>query len=214
MKILFIHQNMPGQYKHLAQRLAAEDDNQVVFVTKRDDRDIPNVRRITYRTARKPHKDTHIYLRSSEGAVLHGQAVARVLLALRGEGFVPDIVIGHPGWGETLFVKDVFPDTPFLNYCEFYYRSTGQDVGFDPERPADMDRILRTRINAGPLLQSLEACDRGIAPTEWQRSTHPAVYLQKIETIHEGIATATLHGDPGARFTLPDGAVLRATTRW
>ncbi len=208
MKILFIHQNMPGQYTHLARRLAAEDGNQVVFVTKRGDREIPNVRHILYRTARAPHKDTHFYLKSSEGAVLHGQAVARVMLDLRREGFIPDIVIGHPGWGETLFVKDVFPDTPFLNYCEFYYRSSGQDVGFDPERPTSMDGILRTRINAGPLLQSLEACDRGVAPTEWQRSTHPTVYLPKIETIHDGIATTTLHGDPDARFTLPDGSTL------
>lgn len=208
MKILFIHQNMPGQYKHLARRLAGEDGNHVVFVTKRDDRAISNVRRITYRTTRAFHKETHPYLHASEGAVLHGQAVARVLLDLRCEGFVPDIVVGHPGWGETLFVKDVFPDTPFLNYCEFYYRSSGQDVGFDPSKPPGIDRILRTRINAGPLLQSLEACDQGIAPTEWQRSTHPAVFQPKITTIHDGIDTAALRPDPGIRVTLPDGSVL------
>ncbi len=208
MKILFIHQNMPGQYKHLARSLAAEDGNHVIFVTKRNDRPIPNVRRITYRTTREPHKETHPYLRSSEGAILHGQAVARALLDLRREGFVPDIVIGHPGWGETLFVKDVFPNVPFLNYCEFYYRSSGQDVGFDLSRPPGLDRILRTRINAGPLLQSLEACDRGMAPTEWQRSTHPAVFQPKIATIHDGIDTAALRPDSHIRVTLPGGGVL------
>ncbi|WP_353861985.1 glycosyltransferase family 4 protein [Azospirillum formosense] len=208
MNIVFIHQNMPGQYKHLAARLAEDPANKVVFITKRNDRDIPNVRRLVYRPSRQANEATHFYLRSTEDAVLHGQGVVRLLMGLRAEGFVPDIIVGHPGWGETLFVKDVFPAAPYLNYCEFFYRSQGQDVGFDPTVPVNPDVALRLRMRSTPLLLALEACDRGIAPTEWQRSTHPAHFQSKIEVIHDGIDTARLRGDPQARVTLPDGTVL------
>lgn len=208
MNIVFIHQNMPGQYKHLAARLAADPANRVVFITKRTDRDIPNVRRLSYQPSRKARENAHPYLVSTENAVLHGQAAARLLMGLREEGFRPDVIVGHPGWGETLFVKDVFPNTPYLNYCEFFYRAQGLDVGFDPSVPVNVDTVLRLRMRSTPLLLALEACDRGIAPTEWQRDSHPAPFHPKIEVIHDGVDTAQLLPDPGIRVTLADGTVL------
>ncbi|MBB3267926.1 glycosyltransferase involved in cell wall biosynthesis [Azospirillum sp. OGB3] len=208
MNIVFIHQNMPGQYKHLAARLAADPANRVIFITKRTDRDIPNVRRLSYQPSRKARENAHPYLVSTENAVLHGQAAARLLMGLREEGFRPDVIVGHPGWGETLFVKDVFPNTPYLNYCEFFYRAQGLDVGFDPSVPVNVDTVLRLRMRSTPLLLALEACDRGIAPTEWQRDSHPAPFHPKIEVIHDGVDTAQLLPDPGIRVTLADGTVL------
>ncbi|MCW2240977.1 glycosyltransferase family 4 protein [Azospirillum canadense] len=208
MNIVFIHQNMPGQYKHLAARLAADPANRVVFITKRTDRDIPNVRRLTYQPSRAARKDAHPYLVSTENAVLHGQGVARLLMGLRGEGFVPDIIVGHPGWGETLFVKDAFPTVPYLNYCEFFYRAQGLDVGFDPAAPVNIDTVLRLRMRSTPLLLALEACDRGISPTVWQRDSHPEAFRSKIDVVHDGIDTGVLQADPAARFELPDGTVL------
>ena len=208
MNIVFIHQNMPGQYKHLAARLAADPANRVVFITKRTDREIPNVRRLSYQPSRKARENAHPYLVSTENAVLHGQAVARLLMGLREEGFRPDVIVGHPGWGETLFVKDVFPNTPYLNYCEFFYRAQGLDVGFDPSVPVNIDTVLRLRMRSTPLLLALEACDRGIAPTEWQRDSHPAPFHPKIEVIHDGVDTAQLLPDPDIRITLGDGTEL------
>ncbi len=208
MKIAFIHQNIPGQYKHLAAALAADPANHVVFITRRSDRSIPGVRCLTYGVRRPSQSQAHAYLRSTESAVLHGQAVARVLLTLKKEGFVPDIIVGHPGWGETLFVKDVLPETPYLNYCEFYYQPQGQDFGFDPLYPTSLDAQLTLRMRRAPLLLALEACDRGVAPTAWQRDSHPAEFRAKIDTIHDGVDTAALRPDPAARLTLPDGRVL------
>ncbi|MCW2247045.1 glycosyltransferase involved in cell wall biosynthesis [Azospirillum fermentarium] len=208
VKAVFIHQNMPGQYKHLAAALAADPANQVVFITKRGDRPLPNVRRMIYAT-RKTDAKPHLYLRSTQEAVYHGQEVAKMLLTLKNGGFVPDVIAGHPGWGETLFVKDVFPRTPYLNYCEYYYRPEGQDFGFDPSFAPSLDSRLALRLRATPLLHALEACDRGIAPTHWQRSTHPPAFQPKIAVIHEGIDTRRLQPDPAAAVPLPDGRVLR-----
>lgn len=206
MKIAFVHQNMPGQFKHLAAHFARDERNSVVFVTKRGDRALPGVQRVVYKTSREATPGIHHYLRSTENAVLFGQAVARALLELGKAGFTPDVVVGHPGWGETLFVKDVLPDTPYLNYCEFYYRSVNSDLDF--AGPPELDAKLRSRMRNTPLLQSLLACDQGIAPTRWQKSVHPEILQPKISVVHDGIDTTHLRPDADATFTLPDGRVL------
>ncbi len=140
-----------------------------------------------------------------ENAVLHGQAVARVLQQLKAKGFVPDAIVAHPGWGETLYAKDVFPTTRLVHYCEWYYSSAGADFGFDPEFPVTLDDQLRIRTWNALHLLNLQNCDAGIAPTQWQWSRHPEAYRAKITVAHEGIDTERLGPDPNANFTVPNG---------
>lgn len=209
MNILFIHQNMPGQFKHLAPAVARDRRNKVVFLTKRDDVTIPGVFRAVYKSPREVRKDAHPYLRLSENCVLHGQEVVRAIQGLIKSGFRPDLVIGHPGWGELLFVKDVLPDVPLISYCEFFYRAQGLDVGFDPEEPADIDELCRTRTRSSHLLLSLEACDIGLSPTHWQKSVHPEPFQPKIEVIFDGINVNVACPEGEAALILPDGTPIQ-----
>lgn len=209
MRILFVHQNMPGQYRHLAPALAAAG-HEVLFVTQRKDVDLPGVRRFNYAPKRQAHDSTHHYVRLYENSVLAGQEVARVLIDLQKGNLTPDVIVGHPGWGELLFAKDIFPKVPLLNYCEFYYSGHGADVGFFPDEPATVDTICRARARNAHLLLSLESCDGGVSPTHWQKSRHPYPLSDKIEVIFDGIDTETVRPDANARFTLPDGQVLTA----
>ncbi|MCF8506914.1 MAG: glycosyltransferase family 4 protein [Caulobacter sp.] len=208
MRFLFVHQNMPGQFRHLAAHLARQPAHRVVFLTRRRDIEIEGVTRVSYEPAREPGQNGHHYLFRTENAVLHGQAVARAVSDLIGQGFVPDVIVAHPGWGEALFLKDLLPRTPLVSHCEFFYRAHGADIGFDPDERPDIDVVLRTRVRTAHLLLSLDACDRGWSPTEWQRRVHPAVYHPKIAVIHEGIDTSRLIADPEVRFALPDGTLV------
>jgi glycosyltransferase involved in cell wall biosynthesis len=208
LNILFVHQNMPGQFKHLAPQLARDPANKVVFVTKRDNVDLPGVRRISYPAPRAAKSSTHHYVRLFENSVLHGQQVVRVCQDLAREGFRPDVMVAHPGWGEALFLKDAFPRAPLLNFCEFFYHGRGADVGFDPDETAGIDEICRARARNAHLLMSLESCDAGLSPTHWQKSRHPAEHRDKISVIFDGIDTQFVRPDPAATFTLPDGRVL------
>jgi glycosyltransferase involved in cell wall biosynthesis len=210
LDILLIHQNMPAQFKHLAPALAADPRHRIVFVTRRKGADIPGVRRISYDGPRPAGHATHHYVRQFESSVRYGQQSARAMLELKREGFDPAVVIGHPGWGEMLFVKDVFPRAAVISYAEFYYNGHGADVGFDPDEPVTLDTICRTRSRNAHLLLSIEMADVGLSPTEWQRSRHPAIFQPKIRTIFDGIDMNTVRPDPNASFTLPDG---RSVTR-
>lgn len=209
MKILFVHQNCPGQFKHLAPALASEG-NEVVFIGQKNKPTPPGVKRLEYEPHRKVTPKIHPYLAGTEAAVLNGQAVARLGFKLRAQGFVPDVMIGNPGWGETLFLKDVWPDTPLISLSEFYYNGQGSDVGYDPEFDTGPDAVLRARARSAQHLLAIEAADLAYSPTEWQKVQFPAPYHHKIRVIHDGIDTNLVKPNSQASFTLPDGTVLTA----
>jgi glycosyltransferase involved in cell wall biosynthesis len=210
VNILFVHQNMPGQFKHLAPGLAAAG-HRVVFITNRDDIELPGLQRVTYKLPRRARDTTHHYVRLFENGVIYGQQVVRACQSLASQGFRPDVIVAHPGWGEALFLKDFYPRTPLLNYCEFYYHGRGADVGFDPDEPADIDDVCKARARNAHLLLSLESCDAGLTPTEWQKSLHPSRLRSKISVIFDGIDTERVRPNPHARLTLPSGRVLTAS---
>lgn len=206
MKFLFVHQNFPGQYLHLARHLH-QSGHDIRFVTQRRDREIEGVATLEYlplpvSTGVQP------YLLDLESNMMNGLAVARLCEGLKRDGFTPDIVIGHTGWGELLFVKDVWPGVPLLGYFEFFYRFSGSDLGFDPEFPPGADDALRIRMRNASNLLNLHAVDWGHTPTKWQRDQYPAEYHDRISVIHEGIDTDRVRPDPTARLWLRGGLSL------
>lgn len=210
MKVLLLHQNFPGQFRYLARSLASDSACEVRAVGLDSAPGLPGVPLLRYRPTRAPARQAHGYLRTLENAVLHGQQVARLLLQQRRKGYRPDVILAHPGWGETLFVKDVFPDVPLIHFCEFYYQHQGADAGFDPEFPPTLDDSARLRLRNTLHLLNLEQCDLGVTPTHWQHSLHPEAYRGKIRIAHEGVPVDELRPDPQASLVLPCGRQLRA----
>lgn len=208
MRVLFIHQNFPGQFRHLALHWAADPNNQIVSIGQKHSPGLNGIVRALYEPARKITPNIHHYIAGAESGVLNGQATAKACMALKQKGFVPDIVIGHAGWGETLYLQDLFPGVPLVNYFEFFYHATGADTGFDPEYPNSFDDYMRIRTKNIINLLSLDGCDAGISPTQWQKSVYPKEYQGKISVIHEGVNTDRVTPDADARFTLPDGRIL------
>lgn len=204
MRYLFIHQNFPGQFRHVVKVLADDPTNEVIGIGEAGNlKSRPalhaRIRVLSHQPHGSAHKETHHYLRDFEGHLRRGQTVVRLLLKLRDEdGFQPDVIVAHPGWGEGLFLKDIFPNARIIQYFEYYYQGTGGDVGFDPEFPSTLDDQLRVRIKNTTQLHSLIGCDQGVSPTAWQQSRYPAELRNKIEVIHEGIDTEIVKPDAGA----------------
>lgn len=210
MRLLVIHQNFPGQFRHLVPEWVREPGWEVRGLGRDSAPGLPGFEALTrYRLARDGRSGQHPYLRQMESAVLHGQAVARALLTMRRQGYRPDVILAHPGWGETLYVKDVYPDARLVHYCEWYYQAEGADLGFDPEFPTTFDDRARIRTWNALHTLNLTHCDAAITPTRWQWSRHPEVFQPKIMVQHEGIPLHLLGPDPMASFRLPDGKVLR-----
>ncbi len=208
MRLLFVHQNFPGQYRHLAPYFASIGGHEVVGIGEKDNvirqRPVmPGVKLLGYTLPKLDAAKLTPFNQSVLRAIHRGRVVARGAAALRKSGFRPDVIFAHIGWGEALFLKDIFPEARILLYCEFFYRSRGSDVGFDPEFPQSMEGILRLRVMNAPLLMSLDATDWGFAPTRWQHRQFPIGYQHRISVIHDGIDTDVVSPDPQARFPIP-----------
>jgi len=209
-RILLVHQNFPGQFRRIGRVWAQQPGWDVLGVGRETAPGTPDVRWLKYKLSRQVHAQTHPYMRQMEEAVLHGQAAARVFLQLKQKGYKPDAIVAHPGWGETLYVRDIWPDARVVHFCEWYYGAPNSDTGFDPEFPINFDNLAKLRTWNALHTLNLEQCDVGVSPTHWQRSRHPAIYLPKIQLAHEGIDTELLQPDPTVQVKLPNGTVLKA----
>src|SRR5215831_3664296 len=186
MRILFIHQNFPGQFRYLAPALAARGHEvRALAISPRFS--LPGVILHQYAPLRGTTRGAHPWSVDFETKTIRAEACARKMLELRAAGFTPDVVVGHPGWGETWMLKDVWPSAQLLAFQEFYY---GADVNFDPEFPEnEQDSRFRIRAKNAALLAGLASMDWGLSPTEWQRAQFPADYRRRISVVFDGIDT-------------------------
>jgi len=204
MKILFIHQNFPGQFKFLAPALVQQGHTVVAMtMQKTEAKAWEGVRLYHYATKRGSTPNAHPWVTDFETKTIRGEACFRAALKLRAEGFTPDVIVAHHGWGESLFLKDVWPQAKLAIYCEFFYHPHGADVGFDPEFPAnDEGDVCRLRLKNLNNLLHFEVADAGISPTHWQASTFPEPFCSKITVVHDGIDTKAVAPNPNVKLTL------------
>jgi len=197
MNILFLHRNFPAQFVHLAQ----DSNNKVVFITTRKENELQGVSKYVYTPHRVSSNETHRYLKFSEEAIIHGQDSAAIASQLKNQGFAPDVILGH-AWGQTIFMKDVFPNTPLICYFDWFYNAHGSDVDFEDKVVLDIE--ARVRIKNSHLLVDLYSCDYGICATQWQKNQFPKEFSHKIEVIHDGIDTDYFVPVPESKLIIPN----------
>lgn len=205
MQLLFIHQNFPGQYLHLAQYMKAGGHEIIGLGETQNIKNrgvIQGITTIGYSAPEGAGKQTHHYLQGAESAVRRGQTVVRSLLELKSKGLKPDVISVHPGWGEALFVRDVFPDTPILMFCEFYFSARRADLGFDPEFPSAIDWDFSIRLRNTAQIMSLLTASACLTPTHWQASRYPEFLRRSMKIIHDGVDTKYMCPSSDASLTI------------
>ncbi|MDR9394033.1 glycosyltransferase family 4 protein [Roseovarius sp. SYSU LYC5161] len=207
MKILFIHQNFPGQYKHLAPLLASQGHECVALTLRvKEATTWQGVRVLPYKLSRGSGQNVHPWLVDLDTKVTRGEACFHAATKLRQAGFMPDLILAHPGWGESMFLHDVWPEARIGLYCELYHHAEYPHLNFDPEfQKADTTtEVLRIRMKNLNNHLHFPAATAGISPTRFQADTFPAEFRDRITVSHDGIDTAHNVPDPDVRLTLED----------
>src|SRR6266550_2272239 len=196
MHILYVHQNFPAQFGHIARHLVQKLGWQCSFVSETPAGNVEGIQKIQYKIAGGATKTTHFCSRTFENAVWHTDGV---YAALKGRGDLrPDLIVGHSGFGSTLFLSELYPDTPIVNFFEYYYRAHDPDSDMDFREDLNWDvpevKYLRSRCRNAMILLDLQNCDAAYTPTQFQRSRFPAEYLPRLETIFDGVDRSVYHG--------------------
>ena len=191
MSILFIHQNFPGQFRNIAKRLS--DQPNIVLCIEKPSEPVPSKWSVfRYPIPKNNQTELTSWVLDIESKAIRGEACARAASMLKDKGFTPDLIVGHPGWGELMFIKQIWPHAPVLCYQEFYYQPTGFDYDFDheyQEMPPGWEARSRLQIKTINHDLGLSCSSWCITPTHFQRSSFPYEAQKKISVIHDGIDT-------------------------
>lgn len=209
MKILFIHQNFPAQFRYLAPALLAQGHDVSVLTLDSNPGSFPGISYFYYRITSTTSPKVHPWVSDFETKTIRAEACYKAAVELRKDGYRPDKIVAHPGWGETLFIKQVWPNTRLGIYCEYFYQVRDADVGFDPEFYSDDEgipcQIAHKNLNN---LVHFTVADGAISPTNWQADTYPNQFRKNIFVVHDGIDTDIVKPDSTAKIVLKGGRVL------
>lgn len=198
IKVLFMHQNFPGQYRSLAPELNKLDEYSVRSLSIKEEGKIKGIPHFFYKIGQGSNVNTHRLAQEFEAKIIRAEAAALKCIEFKKSGYTPDIIIGHPGWGETLLIKDVWPNVKLLTFFEFYYNTVNSDIDFDttldddlmPPSGFPLASKLTARNHTG--LMALSQSDAIVSPTQFQADTAPKLFRDRINIIHDGVDTSAL----------------------
>jgi glycosyltransferase involved in cell wall biosynthesis len=209
MQILLIHQNFPGQFRALAPQLVARGHSVVAIGQQPLARQPEGLRYLHYAwdVADPPRRlvDPDLELNLQRATRVH-----RLALQLREQGFKPDAVIFHSGWGEGLYLRDLWPRAVLLAYPELYARPELLGYDFDPDLGAPGEGLRQSMQRQNFMaLAAIADADGAVVPTVFQRDTFPAHLRGRFHVIHEGVDLEAVKPNPNRHVQLTETLMLR-----
>lgn len=206
--VLFVHNNFPAQFRDLAQTLMARGAP-CAAIGAHTSPGIPDLPHARYKLGRGTTPGIFSLAVRAEADLIRARASLKAARHLQETGFEPQVIVGHPGWGETLFLDEVWPNARRVMFSEFFYHGHGVDVGFDTEfHAATEDAALIAKGKNAVMTLALTEADAIVAPTEFQASVLPSVFAPRVRVIHEGVDVDAIRPGPAEPFALDDGRVI------
>jgi glycosyltransferase involved in cell wall biosynthesis len=200
VRLLLIHQNFPGQFRQLAPHLEGLG-HELVAIGSHQRPVALQGRLLRYE---EPAKLEGVPLGSQvwhEG-LERAARVARLVEGLDREGWRPQLILGHSGWGETLGLSQVWSDVPQILWPELWVRPEHGGYGVDPLKPAPGLESRLEQLGRNALTRSaLADASCWVLPTQHQAQSLPAAFRDhRLHVIHEGIDTHLAKPNPAVRF--------------
>lgn len=201
MRILFVHNNFPGQYQRIVRHLKNRPGIDMLSGSLASNQQSAPITRIGYTPHREASDKIHPALRYTETCVIRAQAVYTAFMPVKKKGWKPDIILAHSGFGDGMLLKDLWPDAKYLPYFEWYYHAYGSDASYlSHDAPKTPDEEFRIRMKNTAVLHDLAAMDWGQCPTEFQKSQFPAQFRERISVLHDGVDTDYFSPDDSAKL--------------
>ena len=203
--VLFVHNNFPGQFLDLATTLMARGVP-CCAIGESHAPGLGEMRMFRYRLPRGSTPGIFDLAVRAEADLIRARCAVEAARRLRDEGWDPAVIVGHPGWGETVLLDEIFPQARRVAFAEFFYHGRGADVGFDTEfLPFNEAAVFKAKAKNAVMALAYAEADAIVAPTEFQASLLPPSLRARTRVIHEGVDVAAIRPGPAAPFPLADG---------
>lgn len=210
--VLFVHNNFPAQFRGLALGLG-ERGVPCCAIGQDHAGSMRQVRMARYRLPRGTTPGIYDLAVRAEADLIRARCAYDAARALQAEGWDPEMIVGHPGWGEMTFLREVFPKARQVAFAEFYYRGRGMDVGFDTEFFAhEEDAVLRAEAKNAVMALAYAEADAIVSPTAFQASALPPAFRTHARIIHEGVDVEAIRPAPAEPLALADGRTIAPGT--
>lgn len=212
--ILFVHQNFPAQYKHIAQAIAQNKKYDVHCLSQLNFDQDPKIKSHIYKLNKNSSDSINEWAIEFETKMIRAEAASKKALQMRENGIFPDLLMIHPGWGEGFFLKEIWPEAKVITYAEFYYKTTDCDIDFDIsfienvlkkdfQNHHDYNKYKLTARNAA-FTHSYLSSDYLVCPTVFQKNVLPKLIQKNVNVIHDGIDTNLLKPNENIEIKIRD----------
>ena len=200
MRILFLNSVFPGRFRSLAQFFGMSGEHTVIFLAETGQREsLPGIRRLRLAPPREHASpdpaEVEIVTRLRRGA-----RVGNALLALRKDGFVPDLICAPAGMGGSFYIRDIFPEAFYVAYGDWFYARDESHTFFTRGKPRPPADFALGRVCNLWEYNALDACDLALTASDWQREQYPELIAHRMSVVRDGINTRYFFPDPGARL--------------
>ncbi len=185
MRLLLVHQNFPGQFRDLAPALC--DLGHEIKAIGNSQRPIDERIELLLYPWEKNNKleNGHRLTPEVDEWLRRGEKVGALAMALKQKGWAPDAMLAHPGWGEALMLKTVFPNTPLVIWPELWLRPEHLGIGIYDQ--IDVANGLYLRLKDWLVDGAMADADIAVLPTQYQANSFPERWQHKIRVLHEGV---------------------------
>jgi glycosyltransferase involved in cell wall biosynthesis len=196
MHVLYVHQNFPAQFGHIAYHLVQKLGWKCSYLSETPGGNVGGIEKIQYKVQGGATRQNHFCSRTFENTVWHCDGVYHALK--KRPDFRPDLIVGHSGFGSTLFLRELYPDVPIINFFEYYYLPHDEQSDMDFRRDLGWAtpamKYLRSYCRNAMILLDLQNCQVGYTPTQFQWSKFPREYRDKLRVIFDGVDRSVYHG--------------------
>ena len=204
MKLLLVHQNFPGQFRDLGPALC-DRGHEVKAIGSSQRHTDPRIEVLRYEHKLGERTGMHPHSLEVDEWIHRSAQVGELAMSLKQRGWAPDAMLAHPGWGEALLLRQVFPSTPLAIWPELWLRP--EHMGLDPAR-LNVGQMQYLRIKDWLVDGAMADASVAILPTQYQASTFPQRWQHKIEVVHEGVPEDMLKLTRLQKLTIADGITL------
>ncbi len=205
--ILFLHPNFPAQFRQPCIALSTKKNYDIRFLCQTHyGRHIPGIKKLVLKGSSSHERTLEASKAEHDRSLYRAKSYRDAFVSLKNQGWNPDVVISHCGWGCGIYVKDVWPNCRFITYLEWWFNPTSElhkRFRLSPYFKLNESSIEKLTIRNLPSCYEMTNSDNIVSPTFWQRDQLPKRFKDQCIVIPDQFDQNLFYPEPDRQSSSP-----------